>query len=265
MPVSIDTEIRRLSQEEFGAIAFEVMREAFEIHRELGRFFDEAIYHGELIHRRPGARSKVAITVAFDTFRKQYCVDLLVGGGAAFELKAAEALHDRHRAQLLNDLLLMDLGHGKLINFRTEAVQHEFVNTTLHRGDRTAFEVDDRQWQACDSCSAGLKESLVALLRDVGTGLDLELYQEAIIHGLGGPAFALDNVDVIVAGRRIGRQEVICTPDRFGIRLTVLKPEAQRSFAEHHLRFLRHTDLVALHWINITRSVVTFRTLFPNG
>ena len=82
MPVSIDAEVRRLSQEEFGALAFEMMRQAFEIHRELGRFFDEAIYHVELIHRCPGARGKVAITVAFETFHKQYCVDLLVGGGA---------------------------------------------------------------------------------------------------------------------------------------------------------------------------------------
>lgn len=44
MPISIDSDVRRLSQDELGLIAYEVVGHAFDIHRELGRFFDEAIW-----------------------------------------------------------------------------------------------------------------------------------------------------------------------------------------------------------------------------
>lgn len=40
---------------------------------------------------------------------KSYSIDLLVEGGALFEIKAVDHLHDRHRAQLLNYLLLGDV------------------------------------------------------------------------------------------------------------------------------------------------------------
>lgn len=263
MPISVDAHVCRLSQDEFGKIAFDVMGHAFDIHRELGRFFDEAIYHAELAHRCPDARSKATITIAFEDFRKQYCIDLLVGGGAVFELKTVEVFHDRHRSQLLNYLLLLDLGHGKLVNFRTAEVRHEFVNTTLTRSDRTTFSIDHTRWQPCDSSSAGLKQRLIAFLNDVGTGLDLELYQDAVMYWLGGPTCAFRAVEVKSGGQPIGKQDLLCTPDGVGIKLTAIKPNAQRAFEEHYRRFLRHTALEALHWINITRQTVTFKTLLP--
>lgn len=262
MPITIDAELRKLSQDEFGRIAFEVMGHAFDIHRELGRFFDEGIYQAELAHRC-GARIEVPIEVSFDGFKKIYFADLLVDGGAVFEIKTAEALHDRHRTQLLNYLLLLDLAHGKLVNFRLEAVQHEFVNTTLVRSDRTRFDIDDRQWQPPDS-DAELNGFLAGMLRDVGTGLDLELYEEALIHRLGGPAVAARNVDVIVDGRQIGRQETICTSSGAAIKLTALKGDRLGAYEDHYRRFLNHANIETLHWVNVTRSRVTFRTLCHN-
>ncbi len=48
-------------------------------------------------------------------------------------------LTPRHRGQLLNYLILADAAHGKLINFRTDRVQHEFVNNNLsHAAERTS-------------------------------------------------------------------------------------------------------------------------------
>ncbi|HEX7377972.1 MAG TPA: GxxExxY protein, partial [Pirellulales bacterium] len=120
MPITLDSPLRRLSQLEFGRIAFEVLRQAFDIHRELGRLFDEGIYQAELAHRCADARVELPVEVRFGDFKKVYFIDLLVGDGAIFEIKTAEAFHDRHRAQLVNYLLLTDLAHGKLINFRPE-------------------------------------------------------------------------------------------------------------------------------------------------
>ena len=43
MPITTRIPIRRLSQAEFGDIAYEVMLHVFAIHNEIGRFFDEKI------------------------------------------------------------------------------------------------------------------------------------------------------------------------------------------------------------------------------
>jgi GxxExxY protein len=136
MPIHLNFPIRQLSQREFGDIAFEVMRHVFAIHNELGRFFDEKIYKRELAHRLPNVRLEAPIDITFASFQKRYFIDVLVGEGGLFEFKAAESLSGRHRAQLLQYLLLCGLAHGKLNNVRREDVQHEFVNT--HWQSRTA-------------------------------------------------------------------------------------------------------------------------------
>ncbi|MGH7135773.1 MAG: hypothetical protein ACREHD_08540, partial [Pirellulales bacterium] len=61
------------------------------------------------------------------------------------------------------------------------------------------------------------------MLHDVGTGLGLELYEEAVIHFLGGPDVAVQTIDVVDRGRLVGKQKIGCTPDRTGIKITALK------------------------------------------
>jgi hypothetical protein len=63
MPIIIRTPLRRLSQAEFGDLAYAVMECVFQIHSELGRFFDEKIYKRELAHRYPGVQLEVPIEV----------------------------------------------------------------------------------------------------------------------------------------------------------------------------------------------------------
>jgi hypothetical protein len=65
------------------------------------------------------------------------------GCGAIFELKAVEALTDRHRGQLLNYLFLADLPHGKLVNLQPQRVEHEFVNAPIRSHERRDFTVID--------------------------------------------------------------------------------------------------------------------------
>src|ERR1039458_6765838 len=74
------------------------------------------------LNRHLDARIEVPIEVSYESFCKTYYLDLVFVGGALFELKAVEALVNRHRAQLLHYLLLADLLHGKLVNMRLEAV-----------------------------------------------------------------------------------------------------------------------------------------------
>ena len=103
-------------------------------------------YHREIAFRIPDARCEVAVDVRFGDFCKTYYLDLLVGGGAIFELKAVEALAERHRRQLVHYLFLADLPHGKLVNLRRGRVEHEFVNNVLTRAERTAFTAIGDSW-----------------------------------------------------------------------------------------------------------------------
>jgi hypothetical protein len=65
MPVSVDMELVRMSQEEFGTVAYRVMREVFALHAELGRLFDERVYQHALAARIGDLRREVRIDVCF--------------------------------------------------------------------------------------------------------------------------------------------------------------------------------------------------------
>lgn len=260
MPVIVDAETRRLSSDEFARVAYEVMDHAFAVHSELGRCFDEKIYQ-RAIADRCGGRIEVPIDVVHSGFRKLYFIDLLVGQGAVFELKTAASLTDRHRHQLMFYLLLTDLSRGKLVNLRPASVQHEFVNAPLTLADRTSFTVDDATWQRAAPGAAELHERTILLLRDLGTGLSVTLYQEALVHLLGGEARVMQNVPVHCGGREIGHQQLPLASSEAAFYLTTLKDDAKPQFTAQLRRFLSHTPLEFLYWINVYRKTVTFTTL----
>lgn len=100
MSVVTGMKLRRLPQEEFGPLAFDVMRDVFAMHAELGRFFDEKIYQRELARRRTDVRREVPVEVSFASFRKRYFLDAVVGEGGLFEFKAHEASAPRVAVKL---------------------------------------------------------------------------------------------------------------------------------------------------------------------
>ena len=102
MPVHVDADVRRLDQREFGRIAYDVMEHVFAVHNEMGRFLDEEIYRNAVAGRVARSQTEVLVEVRFEDYRKQYYIDLLVDGGAVFELKAVRTLGAPQRAQLLN-------------------------------------------------------------------------------------------------------------------------------------------------------------------
>jgi GxxExxY protein len=259
MPIHVGAAIRRMDDEEFKARTFEVMGHVFDVQRELGRLFQETVYQRELVFRIPDARREVPVEVRFEEFSKTYYLDLLVDGGAVFELKAVQSLTERHRQQLLHYLFLADLPHGKLINLRSERVQHEFVNNTLTRSDRASFDVDNSGWQ--DPGTTRLKDRMIAVLRDWGAGLDIGLYEEVASHLCGQPPGEEANVEIRMAGRSLGLQSVRLVAPCVALRITALPPDGRPEYEAHLFRFLDHTDLDAVQWINVTRHLVQFRTI----
>jgi len=260
MPITLGANIRRLDQKEFAEIAYEVMGCAFQVHTDLGRLFDEKVYQRELAFRLPGARTGVPLRVSCDGFSKTYFLDLLVGDGGIFELKTADLLVPRHRGQLLNYLLLSDTAHGKVINFRTERVQHEFVNNTRRHAERVEFVVEDRRWEEIDGAS--LKERVIRALRDWGTGLDLALYEEVASYFCGRGEDPCRDVEVRADGRSLGVQPVRLAAPDVALRISGLAPEELPAMETHLRRLLEHTDLRAIQWINVDGRLVRFATVY---
>jgi len=256
MPILTRTPIRHLNQEEFGELAYSVMGCAFDIHRDFGRLFDEKIYKRELAHRHPGVQIEFPIEVTHGTFRKMQYLDLLVDGGAPFELKTVEALTPRHQAQLLHYMLLAELQHGKLVNLRKESVEHEFVNTSVTHQDRLQFEVVDTDWNERLPGAQGFRELLSSLLCDWGTGLDVELYEEALTHFLGGAAEVLQEVKVRTAEHKLGHQRFRLAAPCVAFAVTTL-PEADPRYHRHAHCVVQNTDLEAILWVNINLKRVT--------
>jgi GxxExxY protein len=259
MPIALQSELRRISQEQFGQIAYDVMDAIFAVHNELGRFLEEDIYRTAIAGRLDNVQAGFAVKVEFDSFAKPYYLDLVVDQAACFELKTVERLIGRHRAQLLNYLQLVDLEHGKLVNLRPDLVEHEFVNATRTRAERTSFEVIDSSWNA--PVQRDLLPWLTAALRDWGTGLDLSLYEDAATHFYGGPEHVLGLTEVRDGRRLIGCQPVRLAAPDIAFKITVMQPKTYATFEDHARRFLAHSSLAALQWINITQGQVLFKTL----
>lgn len=260
MPIDVHADLRRPKPDEFAGLAYDVMACAFQVHNEMGRFFDERIYKQVVARRLSGIQLEVPIIVSHDAFEQRYALDMLVRGSAVFEWKAVAALGPQQRAQLLNYLLLCDLPRGKLVNVRPALIEHEFVNTTLRLSDLREFAVDEGSFAALDSLDQDWKDFLIAGLGDWGAGLDLHLYEAAIAHVFGGEENILHEVKIVVGGERVGSQKARVTTSRAAIKVTALSEELD-AFERHARRFLSHTTLAAVHWVNITRRCVSLKTL----
>ena len=260
MPIQVDAPIRRLSQQEFGEVAYRVMGEVFRIHAELGRYFDEAIYKEALAIRIPGVRREVAVIVTHQSFRKRYSLDVLVSDGGLFEFKAADALSPRNRAQLMNYLLLCDLAHGKLVNLRTPDVEHEFVNAITPRAVRREFAMDRSRWNEICPQAGLLQQTLIDVLHDWGTGLELSLYEEVLTHFLGGETVVIQKANVTLDGRQLGQQPFRVAAPNIAFKLTAFDGPLE-PFEEHARLLLQHTSLSAILWANVSLRKVTLITL----
>lgn len=260
MPISRPFSIKRISQEEFGSIAYSVMEHVFAIHQEFGRFFEERIYKQELANRMHGVALEVPVTILFDSFSKNYSLDVLVHESALFEFKSAENLHLHHRQQTINYLFAADLAHAKLINIRTDMVQHEFVNCTRRLADLRHPNIVDSCWNSRIPLAAKFRELLASMVCDWGTGLELSLYEQALTHFFGGEVAVHVRVPVFGAYGQIGHQRMRLITPETAFKLTAF-PEIESAFASHARRMIAHTQVTSILWANISHHEVTFTTI----
>jgi GxxExxY protein len=264
VPIECSVEFERVGQERFHALDNLVMRSAFDIHNALGRFCHEKVYQEELAQRcRENGFTvdrEVLVRASHEGFSKPYYMDLLIERGVVYELKAVESLDRAHERQVINYLLLSDVSHGKLVNFRPASVEWRFVSTRLRRQDRTDTIWIDSEWRGDDGMSELLCEVLRSLLADWGAFLDAGLYREAILYHLVGPETGVREVDIKMRGRVIGLQRQCMLNAETAWHLSSVRRHVH-SYEKHLVRLLRHTPLERMQWVNLDHRTVTLKTL----
>ncbi len=265
MPIHMEVPLAPVSDAEFDRVDYQVMGLAYEIHNAQGRLCDERIYQSLLASRceASGLASVIReapIRVTYESFEKNYYLDLLVNQGIVLELKTVEALTAEHKQQIINYLLMAGLHHGKLINMRPESVEGQRVLTQLTPKKRRQLHCHEHGWRPIGDHCSWFKQMAVALFQNWGGFLSVSLYQEAIIHFLGGRETAETQVDFIVGSQVVGRQKVKLLDDTTAFEMTAVK-DKPHFYEEHLRRLLRHTDLRAIQWVNMINHDITFKTI----
>lgn len=261
MPVSCGLHIEPITTDKFAALDYRVMNCAFVTQNLIGRLADERIYEALLAHRLEdiGLRChrQVPIQVTHKTFQKTYFLDIVVDGCGVYELKTASQITGDHLSQLLNYLHLLNLPRGKLINFRSPKVESQFVNAPISASDRHTLEVDARH----SSNANELAELVLEILRDLGTSLSLSLYQEIVVHLLGGEESVVKFLPLADGTKNLGNQRFYLSTSTEAFHITCF-PSATEQYEQHLQLLLQLSPLDAIHWINIDLKQIRFRTVF---
>lgn len=264
MPVECELPRQSLVQEVFSELDYRIMGFVFDMHNELGRFLKEKIYQAELQRRCRDAGleavREVEVRVRHRSFEKRYYLDLVIEAGAVYELKTVEALNDRHRAQLINYLMLTGLRHGKLVNLGEGSVASKFVSTTLTPAERQDFTLDTASWWALAPAGDKLCALVSDMLADWGAFLAADLYREALVHLLGGPEQLLATVDIAAGGQVLGQQKVLLLAPGVVLHISSLS-EPTTTYRRHVEAFLKHTSMRAVQWLNFGSGVVSLMTI----
>ncbi|MEN7973167.1 MAG: GxxExxY protein [Verrucomicrobiota bacterium] len=259
------TGLSKHSKDRFYELDYQVMKHAFSIHNRMGNFHDEEVYQNELLHllQKDGiqAQIEVPLIIRFGSFEKTYYLDLVLEDSRIYELKVLPALQNQCRSQLINYQLISELPYGKLINFGGQSVEHEYVTSTLTKSKRKQFIMDDSGWNNLTESCRALQTLSRNLFLEWGSRLDPLLYTEALLSLL--PETETRRIKVCSGNRKIGAKCVdLIAPDT-AMKITTAKtPSPLRTQFQ---KFLNHTDLNTLCWINLGGNKITYKTLQRNN
>lgn len=253
MPVNLTVQLEAIPQDQFQKIDYAVMGCAFSIHNDLGRLLNESVYQ-EALKRSCEALSinclrEVKIVVSHKSFTKKYYLDLLVNNGTIYELKAVDALSPSHESQLLNYLLLCNLPFGKIINFRGKSVETRYVSTTLNTYQRKEFKIHTDDWKPQSIYCESIPTIISELISDLGTHLDLSLYNEALVHLIAPYQSLQKPVELSRESESIGHQNLNLLNGTTSLTVSSLRSGLQSYESQLH-RLLSHTKLDSIQWIN---------------
>lgn len=138
------------------------------------------------------------------------------------------------------------------------AVDREVTGCAFDIHNQFGRYLDERLYQ--EELAARLERRNRNVQREMCMRLNPALYRDAITHFLGGESNVVRNIEIHSAGRRLGHQRVhlVAPGMAFSVTTAIHRPDI---VCEHLHRFLRHTDLQAMQWINLNAQTVTLHTI----
>ena len=267
MPIHRSLDLRSISDAEFGQVDGAVMRCAYAAHNHFGHMFDERIYENDVASRLRAegfdVHTQVPIEVTHGGFQKTYRLDLVVNQ-MVYELKAVSALAPGHDMQALHYAMLQDVRLVKLINFGGTRVCGRLLTNAMHGVSRHQPKVKNPGWHPLSDNCERLVGQLKDLISDLGTHLDVRLYNEILVHHLGGEANCLHRAEVRVDGEARGTHLVQFHSPQHAFCVTSFNAP-QPNYRRHLEVLLRHVPaLLGLQWINMNHSHLEITTVTKN-
>ncbi len=173
-----------------GALSGKVIGAAIAVHRELGPGLDEADYEAalalELDQQGVQAARQVPLPLIYKGEKLDcgYRVDLRIDDTLLVELKAVDAFHPLHQAQLLTYLRLAERELGLILNFRVMLLRDGIKRVALSGGARRI--------EGCPEGDSAVDHELANLVmdaarevhRELGGGLLKSAYETCLAHEL---------------------------------------------------------------------------------
>ncbi len=268
MPLQCAIEPIPISKTEYHSLDYRLMGIVFNLHNDMGRLLEEKTYQNALVNRASNEgfeiEQEVAVKVTHKEFSKTYFIDLIIDRSIIYELKTVNYFNPRHRQQVLNSLLLSGFQYGKLINLRSKSVQSEYISTSLTPDDRRDFTIDYNSWLDTSDDCIWLRCLICDLLSDWGAFLDIQLFYDAICFFRGGEENFYRPIEIFDDSKVIGVHKVPLLNPEVAIHITAIK-KAQSTYEQHLRRFLQHTPLQAIQWINFNRLEITLKSLISTN
>ena len=105
-----------------------------------------------------------------------------------------------------------------------------------------------------------LKAKVVELVCDWGAFLDFNLYRDAICFFLGGPEVVCRRIRVYSGDRLLGEQEIHLLTSDTAFAFSAVTSDGWK-MEEHQRRFLSHTSIRHIQWINLNHHTIEFVTI----
>lgn len=128
-----------MNRDELETIAKRILKSAFAVHETIGPGLLEKAYVACLIHELQSSGLRVSTEVPVPVIYKGlkmadvgYRLDILVENEIVIEVKALEAIHPVHVAQLVSYLRLTDRRLGFLLNFNVALMKQGIYRRVNH-------------------------------------------------------------------------------------------------------------------------------------
>lgn len=265
MGIKFSKSIKYISDKDFHDLDYKVMGLAFQVHKELGKFWNEFVYRNYLIQlcKKNGLQTidfEVPITLTFKNYIKRYYIDIIVNNSIIYELKSTTTISNVHKCQAFNYLLLAGYNHGKIINFGAASVESEFISTLLTPTKRYNYTIYSNKWINIDNDSMQLKDLIISLLNEWGAFLGAQLFYDAIYFFKGGKENVVRPIKIVCNDNVIGTQNFHLLNNKTAFNISALTND-KHFYRENLEKFLFHTPLETLQWINFNHQNIEFETI----